>query len=162
LASGGFSAFSAEKLRQLGGFNALLTPFYWEDVDLSLRAWKRGWKILYEPQAVVYHATSSTIGSRFDRRQIDEIAQRNRLLTHWINLHDRLWFAEHVGVVMLLLLSSLFTLNFSLWRAFLAALKHLRAVVRQRGRERAVMRLSDRQLARLIANQVQRPDRILL
>jgi GT2 family glycosyltransferase/Tfp pilus assembly protein PilF len=151
LASGGFSAFDAEKLRQLGGFNSLLAPFYWEDVDLSLRAWKRGWKILYEPQAVVYHATSSTIGSHFDRRQIEEIAQRNRLITHWINLHDPLWLAEHIVVVALLLLSSVFTLNLAFWRAWLSALKQWPAIRQQRRQERRASHISDRQLARLMA-----------
>lgn len=151
LASGGFSAFSAEKLRELGGFNPLLTPFYWEDVELSLRAWKRGWKILYEPRAAVYHATSSTIGSHFDRRQIDEIAQRNRLITHWINVHDPLWLAEHIIVVALLLLSSVWTLNFTFWRAWLRALKQWPTIRQQRRRERQASCLSDRQLARRIA-----------
>jgi GT2 family glycosyltransferase len=162
LASGGFSAYATEKLRQLGGFNDLLAPFYWEDVEFSLRAWKRGWKILYEPRAIVYHATSSTIGAHFERRQVDMIAQRNRLITHWINLHDRLWLMEHVGIVMLLLLSSLLTLNFSFWRAFLRALQCLPAVLKQRARERSARKLSDRQLARLVGPGEHRPDIVVL
>jgi GT2 family glycosyltransferase len=158
LASGGFSAFDAEKLKQLGGFNPLLAPFYWEDADLSLRAWKRGWRILYEPRAIVYHATSSTIGPHFERHEIDFIAQRNRLITHWINLHDRLWLAEHIGMVVLLVLMSILTLNFTFLRAFVAALKKLPAIVEQRREERDAMKMSDRQLARLIAAVGRRPE----
>ncbi|MCS6804491.1 MAG: glycosyltransferase [Acidobacteriota bacterium] len=162
LASGGFSAFSADKLRALGGFNCLLAPFYWEDVDLSWRAWKRGWKILYEPQAVVYHATSSTIGSHFEQRQVQEIAQRNRLITHWINLHDRRFLIEHIVVVLLLLFAAPLTANFSFWRAFWAAWQRRAAILEQRERERRAVQRSDRQLANLLSNSLRRPDIRLL
>lgn len=157
LASGGFSAFSTEKVRELGGFNQLLDPFYWEDADLSLRAWKRGWKILYEPRAIVYHATSSTIGTHFDRRQITMIAQRNRLITHWINLHDPIWVMEHIGMVALLILSSLLTLNFPFLRALAAAVRLLPHIRERRRVERRAIRLSDRELARLMAFVRQQP-----
>ncbi|RMG55067.1 MAG: glycosyltransferase family 2 protein [Acidobacteria bacterium] len=157
LASGGFSAFSTEKVRELGGFNQFLDPFYWEDVDLSLRAWKRGWKILYEPRAIVYHATSSTIGTHFDRRQITMIAQRNRLITHWINLHDPIWVMEHIGMVALLILSSLLTLNLPFLRALAAAVRLLPHIRERRRVERRAIRLSDRELARLMAFVRQQP-----
>lgn len=157
LASGGFSTFSAEKLRQLGGFNPLLAPFYWEDVDLSLRAWKRGWKILYEPRAVVHHATSSTIATQFRPHHVQEIAQRNRLITHWINLHDRRWLIEHAAIVLLLLVAATLTLNASFWRAFLAAWKRRAAILRQRQRERCAAQRSDRQLAKLLSESLRRP-----
>lgn len=157
LASGGFSAFSTEKVRQLGGFNQLLDPFYWEDVDLSLRAWRRGWKIIYEPRAIVYHATSSTIGTHFDRRRITMIAQRNRLITHWINLHDPIWMMEHSGMVALLVLSSLLTLNIPFLRALAAAVRLLPHIRERRRAERRAIRLSDRELARLMTVIQQQP-----
>jgi GT2 family glycosyltransferase len=162
MASGGFSAFDAEKLRALGGFNPLLAPFYWEDVDLSLRAWRRGWKVLYEPRAVVYHATSSTIGARFRSAEVEFIAQRNRLITHWVNLHDRWWFAQHLGMVVLTLLASLLSLRRTFWRAFVAAAMELPKVLEQRQRERVAVKLSDRELARLMASAVSRSDVFLL
>ncbi|MBI3951767.1 MAG: glycosyltransferase family 2 protein [Acidobacteria bacterium] len=158
LASGGFSAFATEKLRQLGGFDSLLAPFYWEDVDLSLRAWKRGWKILYEPGAVVYHETSSTIRTHFSSQEIDVIAQRNRLIAHWINLHDPGWLVEHLAVVVLLVLSSLLTLNFTFWRAFLGACRNLPVICWQRNQERHAAQVSDRELARLMATAICRPE----
>jgi len=34
----------------------------YEDTDLNIRAWLRGWKCLYVPDAKVYHAVNSTIG----------------------------------------------------------------------------------------------------
>ncbi len=40
---------------QLGGFDDAFNPYGWEDVDLCLRARKRGYKILYVPTAVACH-----------------------------------------------------------------------------------------------------------
>ena len=51
--------------RQLGGFDPLLEPFYLEDTDLGYMAWKRGWKVLYQPRSVVYHEHRGTIGKKF-------------------------------------------------------------------------------------------------
>ena len=43
-------------------------PFYLEDTDLGFLAWKRGWKVLYQPRSVVHHEHRGTIGKRFQRR----------------------------------------------------------------------------------------------
>src|SRR4051794_4629798 len=54
-AGGGSSAFDRRKFLELGGFDHLLRPFYLEDTDLGILAWKRGWKVLYQPQSIVFH-----------------------------------------------------------------------------------------------------------
>ena len=46
---GGSCAFDRRKFLELGGFDELLAPFYLEDTDLGYLAWKRGWKVLYQP-----------------------------------------------------------------------------------------------------------------
>ena len=65
---GGSCAFDREKFLELGGFDPLLEPFYLEDTDLGYMAWKRGWKVLYQPRSVVYHEHRGTIGKKFRRR----------------------------------------------------------------------------------------------
>ena len=62
---GGSCAFDRKKFLELGGFDELLKPFYLEDTDLGYLAWKRGWKVLYQPASVVYHEHRGTIGKRF-------------------------------------------------------------------------------------------------
>jgi GT2 family glycosyltransferase len=59
-ASGGASFYDREKLCLLGGFDPVYHPFYVEDLDLSYRGWKAGWKCLMEPGTTVYHETSSS------------------------------------------------------------------------------------------------------
>jgi GT2 family glycosyltransferase len=53
-ASGCCMFFKYESLKELGGFDPYFF-MYDEDVELSLRLRKLGWKILYVPDAVVYH-----------------------------------------------------------------------------------------------------------
>jgi GT2 family glycosyltransferase/SAM-dependent methyltransferase len=53
----------AELWRELGGFDERFAPMYYEDVDLCFAARKRGWRVLYEPSAVVVHAEGSTAGT---------------------------------------------------------------------------------------------------
>jgi GT2 family glycosyltransferase len=64
---GGSCAFDRKKFLELGGFDELLRPFYLEDTDLGFLAWKRGWKVLYQPASVVYHEHRGTIGKKFSR-----------------------------------------------------------------------------------------------
>ena len=62
---GGSCAFDRRKFLALGGFDELLAPFYLEDTDLGFMAWKRGWKVLYQPASVVHHEHRGTIGKTF-------------------------------------------------------------------------------------------------
>ena len=62
-ASGGASLYRVSMLKEIGLFDNDFFAYY-EDIDISFRAQLAGWKILYEPSAVVYHeigATSSKI-----------------------------------------------------------------------------------------------------
>ncbi|MCE1246406.1 MAG: glycosyltransferase [Firmicutes bacterium] len=40
----------------LGGFDPLLDPFFFADVDLGYRAWKRDQRIIYTRESIVYHS----------------------------------------------------------------------------------------------------------
>ncbi|AYL93789.1 glycosyltransferase family 2 protein [Mucilaginibacter celer] len=84
--SGANALVSREKLNELGGFNEIFSPFYHEDLDLSLRAWENGWRCYYEPGAVCTHAVSSTIKSHSSKKRIKTISTRNRLLLHYFHL----------------------------------------------------------------------------
>lgn len=58
-ASGGASLYRAKMLREIGLFDENFFAYY-EDVDISFRAQLAGWRILYEPKAVVYHSIGET------------------------------------------------------------------------------------------------------
>lgn len=92
---GGSCAFDRRKFLEVGGFDELLAPFYLEDTDLGFLAWKRGWKILYQPASVVYHEHRGTIGRRFSGAYIQAILKKNFLLFTWKNIHEWRRLAAH-------------------------------------------------------------------
>ncbi len=85
--SGGGSIIDKEKFLKLGGFDNVYNPFYSEDVDLGYRAWKSGYTLLWDPKSVIEHKHESTM-SKFPKRHLDYVKERNRLLTVWRNITD--------------------------------------------------------------------------
>jgi len=77
-ASGGSAVYRKSIWQKLGGFDPLYHPFYWEDFDLGYRAWKAGYQIIWEPQAVVHHRHETTI-SKIDRNYVNLINIRGYL-----------------------------------------------------------------------------------
>ena len=88
-ASGGSSAFRKSIWEKLGGFNELYNPFYWEDIDLSYRALKSGYKVIFEPKSVVYHEhEKGAIKQKYSPFQIKTIAYKNQFIFVWENATD--------------------------------------------------------------------------
>lgn len=150
-AIGGFATYDREKLEQLGGFNELLSPFHWEDVDLSYRAWKRGWRVHYEPRSVGYHRASSTIEAHYRTRNVEAISFRNRLLFHWINLHSPTLLLSHFFSLSVLFLTRIFVLDHFFYRSLFQAARHLPEVRRRRKVERSRSRCSDVKVRRILS-----------
>ena len=94
-AGGGSTAYDRHKFLELGGFDSLFEPFYFEDTDVSYMAWKRGWVILYQPLSVVHHEHRATIGKNFPTAYIDAVFEKNRLLFVWKNIHEVRRLAGH-------------------------------------------------------------------
>ena len=84
--SGAAALLNARKFRELGGFQELFNPYYFEDAEISIHAWRRGWSSLFVPQATCFHRVSSTITSSAKQETIRMVARRNKLLLHEIHL----------------------------------------------------------------------------
>jgi GT2 family glycosyltransferase len=54
-ASGGIFLTSKEIINEVGLFDERFNPYGWEDVDYSIRVRKKGYKIFFNPKAIVYH-----------------------------------------------------------------------------------------------------------
>lgn len=100
-ANGGSAIFRKEIWLKLGGMDELFLPFYWEDIDLGLRAKKAGFQIYWEPGAKVDHHHESTVNEanfekyRF-RKNISLIKERNHLLLTWKNIDSLGRFFVHL------------------------------------------------------------------
>ncbi len=143
---GGSCAFDRQKFLELGGFDELLAPFYLEDTDLGYMAWKRGWKVLYQPRSVVYHEHRGTIGKRFREEQIQAVLKKNYLLFCWKNIHEWGRLGSHfcfawAGAVLGVLFGDLpLRPNLAaIWRAF----GQLPQAMRSRRRARSLALIDD-------------------
>lgn len=85
--SGGGSIVRKDIFQKLGGFDKVYEPFYCEDLDLGLRAWKSGYTLLWEPKCIVEHRHESTM-SKFSKGLLNYVKERNRLLSVWRNITD--------------------------------------------------------------------------
>jgi GT2 family glycosyltransferase len=92
--SGAAVLVDRKKFSEMGGFKELFNPYYFEDADLGIHAWRLGWKSLYIPDAICFHQISSTIGKEEKREQVRITARRNKLLLHGIHLSGgrRYWW----------------------------------------------------------------------
>lgn len=95
--SGGSGAFRKIYWDKLKGMDTMLSPFYWEDLELSYRALKRGWKLIWEPKARVIHEHESTINPKyFNPKIINWIKDRNQLLVAWKHLTVKELLLSHL------------------------------------------------------------------
>ncbi len=87
--NGGSGAFRKSIWEKLGGFDSIYNPFYWEDIDLSYRALKSGYKIVFEPNSIVVHEhEKGVIKRKFSLSKIKSIAYRNQFIFVWKNATD--------------------------------------------------------------------------
>jgi len=85
---GGAFLVRRDRLLEVGGFDRLYRPYYYEDVDLGYQAWARGWQVVYEPQSVMYHKSSASI-SKYELSQRQDAAEvRGNLLCALKNSDD--------------------------------------------------------------------------
>ena len=79
-ACAGAAAYRRSMFIELDGFDPLYRPGYYEDLDLSYRAWARGWTVIYEPASRVFHRISASMRARHGQIEQDRLFYRNHLL----------------------------------------------------------------------------------
>lgn len=136
--SGGSGVFRRSYWMKLGGMDEkLLSPFYWEDIDLCYRAAKRGWFNLWEPNANVVHKHESTIG-KFSKKYVERIRERNQLLVIWKNLTSPRLFRKHlIGAIKRTISHPGYL------RIVVMALMRIRPLLKARVKEKKETKISD-------------------
>lgn len=137
--------YDLEKFRALRGYSELYAPYLFEDVDISYRAWKRGWRSIYDPRSTVHHQSSATIG-KLGKRRKRRIYFRNRFLFHWTNLTDPSLMLNHAVSVLIRLSVSFMWGDFNYYASFFNALRRLGGVRSLRKQEKEHAVLGDRQI----------------
>jgi GT2 family glycosyltransferase len=79
-ASGGSSLYDANLLRLFAADSHAYAPFYWEDVEWGLRAWRNGLQTLFHPGSIAWHRHRGTVSKFYTPKAIDRIVARNAFL----------------------------------------------------------------------------------
>lgn len=103
--SGANALVDRKKIMQIGGFNELFNPYYHEDVDLGIRAWRMGYKVYYQNTAFCRHPNSATIGME-PGNKVHVISKRNKMYLHFLHLDG----PELYYFLLIIVLKTLFRL----------------------------------------------------
>ncbi|MDR1342680.1 MAG: glycosyltransferase family 2 protein [Prevotellaceae bacterium] len=117
--SGANALVDRKKLEVLDGFNEVFNPYYAEDVDLGLNAWRYGYKLYYEHTAVCRHPNSATI-KKEPAEKVKIAIKRNKVCLHYLHLDG----IELLAFIAKSLLKAIFRLLVADTR-YLKAVKHL-------------------------------------
>lgn len=156
-ASGAAMALRREAWNELGGFAPEYFAYY-EDSELSLRCWQRGWRVVFTPDAIVQHRYE------FDRRPTKlYLVERNRLVAMATLFETR---------TLVLLLPALMAAEGAMFLAAVAGgwsgdkargwawcWQHRRWIRDRRARLQAERRLPDSTVAHQLSTRMRIPDR---
>jgi GT2 family glycosyltransferase len=116
--SGANALIDTKKLKAIGGFYELFSPFYCEDMELSIRAWKLGWKCYYEHQSVCRHQVSASTKDLQKPKWIKSIYYRNRFYMHALHLNGLELLAWYIQITIIDLLPKLLVGQFWIWKSY--------------------------------------------
>lgn len=145
--SGGSGAFRRSIWNELKGLNELYNPFYWEDIDLSYRALKSGYKLIFEKKSVVIHEhEKGAIKSKFSSSDVKRIAYRNQFIFVWLNATDLMILLLHILWLPVHLISGLFRLDGSFFAGLFKALILVPKIVKSRSYNVKAFKKGDREV----------------
>lgn len=146
-ASGGSSAFRKTVWNKLGGLNEIYNPFYWEDIDISYRALKLGYKIVFEKESIVNHQhEKGAIKKSYSEFKIKTVAYRNQFIFVWENATD-LWLQlSHILFLPYHFIRALISKDLAFFLGFMNAFVLLPKIIKSSFKYQKDFIKSDRQV----------------
>lgn len=136
-AGGGCAAFRRDMYVALGGFDPLYRPAYWEDTDLSYRAWRQGWKVVYEPSSVIYHRVSATLDeTQGGRPAVTRLIRRNEVIFALRNVGGWGFVVGYLALLPVRMIRNAMMSNHAFWKGALRALPRIPAALARRAADR--------------------------
>lgn len=157
-AGGGCSAYRRSMFVELGGYDPLFRPGYYEDLDLSYRAWQRGWSSVYEPRSVIYHRVGASFYDPARQERFDANLARNHALFTLKNVGGPGFLAMFLLLLPVRIVRNRLVGNRATSAGMLAALPRIPSALRARIRASRPDRLTHA----AIAAAVRRPPRLNL
>lgn len=148
-ANGGSSAFRKDIWDKLGGMDTIYDPFYWDDIDLSYRARKSGYDILFERDSIVRHEhESGAIKKEYSASSIKKIAYRNQIIFVWKN-SDFNTLISHVFWLPYHLIKTLAGRDLAFLSGLISAISLIPKIITSRSRARKLFNKSDSEVVRI-------------
>jgi GT2 family glycosyltransferase len=145
--SGANALVDAAKIKAIGGFDELFSPFYSEDLEMSLRAWRLGWKCYYEHHSICRHQISASTKNYETAAWIKGVYYRNRFFVHAIHLEGLsrlLWFMQ---ISLVDLLPKMLAGQWWMWKSYTGLIRHRQQIALSRQKLHQLMKDHDRQLS---------------
>lgn len=148
--SGGSSIIRKSIFKKLSEFDEILNPFYWEDIDLSYRAQKAGYDIMFEKGAVVrHHHLKGAIKTHYTDSEVKKIAYRNQIIFVWKNITDSKLLLSHILWMPYHLIRAALSTDFNFISAFFIAVTKLPAIIGKRRKQSKTYVKLDREIITL-------------
>lgn len=123
----------AEAFAEIGGWSEVY-DYYFEDIDLGIKAWKRGREVVHVPASVIYHRVSATMTVGAERKFF--FFWRNRLLLAGIHWPARLLLAVMKRAIVAEVIRRPWRDSSLQRRALFGALRKAPGILRERWRQR--------------------------
>ncbi|MFC1646643.1 glycosyltransferase family 2 protein [Patescibacteria group bacterium] len=131
--SGGSGAYRKSIWDELGGMDESFNPFYWEDIDLSYRAVDKGYKLVFEPKAIVHHYhEKGKIKTDFTPNKVKTIASRNQFIFIWKHIKGIDNVLKHSLFTPLNLLKTFLSGDLTFITGYIKALKYIPRILSYR------------------------------
>ncbi len=142
--SGGSSVLRRDFFEKLGGLDSLYNPFYWEDIDLSYRARKSGYELLFEKKSIVEHRhAEGSIKKYYNNFQIKTIAYRNQFIFIWKNITDSNLIWSHLFWLPYHMIHALTRFDIPFFLGVFFAIKRIPAIINGRSKQRKFYQRKD-------------------
>ncbi len=143
----GSGAFRKSIWNKLGGLENLYNPFYWEDIDLSYRAMKSGYKVIFDSQCIVDHYhESGVIRLLFSRSKIRIISYRNQIQFVWLNITSRKYLISHIIYLLFTLVERTLKGDFSFGIGFFYAFLRIPRILKRRWKRLTLFNKTDEEV----------------
>ena len=142
----GSAAYRKNIWEKLGGLDPLYKPAYMEDIDISYRAQKAGYKVLFEPGSLVTHQHETTNIKTMGKKGIKLAALKNQFIFIWKNITDiELLISHFIWLPYHLIFDTIRTKGlFAL--AFIKALSQLSQILKSRNKVKKLFKKKDMEI----------------
>lgn len=153
--SGGAAIFRKSIWERLGGLYTVYNPFYWEDIDISYRAQKTGYKIFFEPRSIIIHEHQHGAIRKYHSPKVIEVrSYKNQFIFIWLNITDKDLMLKHLLYLPYNILNAIKSRNLAFLQGFCLALIKIPTVAINRYKNIRLFKINDKKIIEAYAGEI--------